>query len=43
MMKIDKIILSEEIIKEGIIKGHVNPISKNEIKNNLKWRNQYVK
>ena len=35
MMKIDKMILSEEveIIKEGIIKGHGNPISKNEIKN----------
>ena len=35
MMKIYKIILSEEIeiIKEGIIKGHVNPIIKKEIKN----------
>ena len=36
MMKIYKIIiLSEEIeiIKEGIIKGHVNPLSKKELKN----------
>ena len=35
MMKIDKMILSEEveIVKEGIIKGHGNPVSKNEIKN----------
>ena len=35
MMKIDKILLSEEeeIIKEGNIKGHGTPVSKNEIDN----------
>ena len=35
IMKIDKMILSEEIDikKEGIIKGHGKPVSKNEIKN----------
>ena len=34
MMKIDEMILSEENeIKEGIIKGHGSPVSKNDLKN----------